>query len=123
MIFVIVLAILFISPAYFQFKAKGYSPALFITPAILIAAIGSIGSGIHYAAFWLLMIAPPGLFVISLFLKPKTRPSEDEMETELTCPECHKPISLDRTREQMAQPCPECGMLIVLEPIVQADET
>lgn len=110
----ICLALLFISPAYYRLKAKGYGPARFIVPTILVS-----GASLAFAYVALLpglavtLLVPVALLALTFLLPPKKgAPGMAYLHIELTCPECNQPVSFPRAMEGRAALCPKCGELI-----------
>jgi hypothetical protein len=110
----ICLALLFVSPAYYRLKSKGYSPEWFIVPTILFSTAGYVIS--YYLivpGLALALLSPAALLLLALALPRRVgAPGAAYLHIEFACPECSQAVTFDRTMEGRAALCPKCGELI-----------
>ena len=113
MLFTIALTILFIAPAFYRLRAKGY-PAL---PFIVVTIILSVSAPFSGAPMALAItpLAPIALFILSLFLpKREGAPGKNYLHIIFNCPECDESITFPRDQEGRAILCPKCDKLITV---------
>ena len=120
----LLLAFVFLVPAYYLLKAKGYRPAVFLWPAIMVAfAVVGITSLqradvivpsrydiLISAAFYL-----PSIFVLVLSAvlpKRSGAPGMSYLRITSSCPYCKQTITFRREREGLADLCPKCGEIV-----------
>jgi hypothetical protein len=122
----IAIALLFLTPAYYHLKARGYRPAPFLWPAVLVSAL-------FYAACILLRNEPywilqeplamnaafllPGVAVLALsWILPRRKgaPGLSYLRIEFTCPHCRRPVTFRREDEGRVELCPLCGEIVTV---------
>jgi hypothetical protein len=109
--FYIALGMLFFVPMHYIAKSKGYKPARFTVPAIILCAacivIPGLGLGI-------LVIPLTFLGLVSLLKTRAGAPGEAWLKITFTCPACKETIVFDREREGLADLCPKCGEIVTV---------
>ena len=110
----IALAVIFVSPAFYRLKAKGYGTrgAVLVTVGltVLLFAVG----GSYNANGWVAgLLLPAALFVLSLLLPVRPgAPGTAYLKISFPCPECGETVDFDRDAERRAVLCPACHELI-----------
>ncbi|MCK5529486.1 MAG: hypothetical protein KAI74_07360, partial [Kiritimatiellae bacterium] len=113
MLVTIALTILFIAPAFYRLRAKGY-PAV---PFIVVTIMFSISAPFINAPITLaiLPLAPIALLVLSLLLpKREGAPGKKYLRITFNCPECDESITFPRDQEGRAVLCTKCNKLITV---------
>lgn len=106
--------LLFISPAFYRLKAKGYAPAPFISGTLLLLILaGAIGYMLHPIGILVAGLLPLGLLGLAVLLPPREgAPGSGYLTLSFPCPECGKTVAFPRHAAGRASLCPECGELL-----------
>ena len=113
MLFTIALTILFIAPAFYRLRAKGYPAVPFIIVTIMLS-ISAPFVGVPMAVA-ITPLAPIALFILSLLLpKRDSAPGKEYLHIIFNCPECGESITFPRDQEGRAVLCAKCEKLITV---------
>jgi hypothetical protein len=128
------IGLLFLVPAYYCLKARGYRPAVFLWPAVL-ASILFYGAWVFFgkkaswtpqdASTFRFVLLLPGFtaFVLSWMLPARKGALEmSRLSMEFVCPQCEKTIRCRREREGLADVCPLCGEIVTVPLRGQPDQ-
>ena len=114
----LLLAILFLAPAYYVLKARGYSPPIFLWPTILVT--GALWLFQLFGEEWILRNAPalgiatglPSILLLGLSYTLPKRKGAPGMSIEFPCPHCKQVIKFGRQFEGLARQCPKCEEIV-----------
>ena len=116
----LLLAILFLAPAYYVLKARGYSPPIFLWPTILVT--GAIWILQLLGEQWIVHNVPvfgiatwlPSILLLGLSYTLPKRKGAPGMSIEFTCPHCRQVVKYRREFEGLAELCPKCGEIVTV---------
>ena len=113
----IALCFLFVSPAYYRLRVKGYRPWPFVLPAAaLYLVFAALGLSLDVAWYGVSVLPPACLFVVAMLIPAcPGAPGKALLQVEFHCPECEKSVRFPRSAEGRAVLCPECGELVRVE--------
>jgi hypothetical protein len=114
----ILIAVLFLIPAYYLAKSKGYNA----TTVLIAAGILSIGVPAIARCYKDLELLPiidisfPALALLIVWLLPEKAgaPGKKYLKISFICPECKKDVVFERRYEGKAELCPKCGEIITV---------
>ena len=127
----IAISLLFLAPAYYLLRAKGYRPPVFLWPTVLITVLlFGVWMIVEGENDWTFQSAPafnlavflPGIAVLALSWMLPTRkgaPGLSYLRIHFVCPHCNKVIKFGREREGLAELCPICGEIVTVPTGVQ----
>ena len=114
----IAIAVLFLLPAYYLAKSKGYNVV-----AVLVAS-GVLSMGVPLALSLLtdsqplplLNIAFPALALFIVWILPTKEgaPGRKYLKITFTCPECKQEVVFARRYEGKTELCPKCGEIVTV---------
>lgn len=115
---------IFILPAYYVAKSKGYNlgPTLVVTAVLAMVGIPILIDIIdhpdvvitHPLPVWSMMLPVLAWCIISLLPTRKDAPGEDYLEITFECPVCEEEVTFPRAKEGQVELCPECGEIITI---------
>lgn len=111
------LAVVFLLPAYYLAKSKGYN-------VLLVLVCGTVlGIGITWIVYTFsdaffggleFIIAALTLLVIWLLPQKEGAPGKRYLKITFDCPECRETVSFARRYEGRAELCPQCGEILTV---------
>ena len=115
----IAVAVIFLLPAYYLAKSKGYNVAIvLVASAILSMGVPLLIYGINYpdGSIPAIDITLPFLSLAIVWLIPERdgAPGKKYLKITFTCPECKEEITFPRSKEGKAELCPKCGEIITV---------
>lgn len=112
------LAVVFLVPAYYLAKSKGYNAAVIL----VCSAILSVGIpvtlnflGISDGMPWIDITLPClALGIIWLLPEREGAPGKGYLKITFDCPECNAEVTFSRSEEGKAELCPKCNEIITV---------
>jgi transcription elongation factor Elf1 len=114
----IAVAVLFLIPAYYLGKSKGYNVTVLLVASVLF----SLGIPLLVRFFEIIYLPPlcgyyfPALSLGIVWLLPKRKgaPGKKYLKIVFNCPECNEAVTFARSKEGNAELCPKCGEIITV---------
>ena len=112
------IAVIFLVPAYYLAKSKGYNVAIIlIASAILSAGVPLLLNVLKITdTIPLVDITFPFLSLGIIWLLPEKEgaPGKKYLKINFDCPECNEEVIFPRSKEGKAELCPKCGEIITV---------
>jgi hypothetical protein len=114
----ILITIVFLIPAYYLAKSKGYNAApILITTGILSFGLPMILrciEGLEILPVMDLTFPILALIIIKLLPEKKGAPGKKYLKISFICPECNQEVTFERRFEGKAELCPKCDEIITI---------
>lgn len=112
------IAVLFLVPAYYLAKSKGYNVAfILVASGVLSAGVPLTLSSLEITDTipWVNITFPfLSLGIVWLLPEKEGAPGKTYLKITFQCPECREEVTFDRSKEGKADLCPTCGEIVTV---------